>query len=190
MMSLRSFGNFANGLNRVILETNRNYTTPEAFTDSYALAMSKQMAVPLLVHTVPKPASVVQRRVPSVITKLPKVAFWLLVAANTAFILLGLVIPVMAIKVASPKIHQVQIRLSTAGLAAQLFHPQHARRQAGDDKRLFRENSKGGPSGKARRVGVQCTSDGGAEFVTHDGLDKSRSFDEEETLVLRQTHTL
>lgn len=190
MMSLRSFGNFANGLNNVLLESNRNYTTPEAFIDTYALAMSKHMAVPLVVHTVPAPANVVQRRVPAVITKLPKVALWLLVAANTAFAILGSIIAVLAMRVTSPNVHQIQIRLSTAGIAAQLFNPQHSRRKAKDDKALFEETSKNKLLRVTRRVGVQSTSAGGAEFFVHDGISKPKSLDEEDSLALRHTHTL
>ena len=112
-MSLDSASGAAVNLNLVMMEVNQNYTTPEAFIATYQRSMSKYMSPPLIVHTVSERADYGHRRVTSVITRLPKVALWLLVVANSTFAILDLVIAIIAIHAASPTTHQAQIRLST-----------------------------------------------------------------------------
>jgi hypothetical protein len=80
--------------------------------------------------------------------------------------------------------------LSTSGLAAQLFEPQHARREAESDTELFEENVGENRIVDEIRVGVQCTKLGGAEFVAQETLDKVVWVDDQETLTVRQTHML
>ncbi|KAF9701743.1 hypothetical protein EKO04_000960 [Ascochyta lentis] len=190
MHSLNSLSGMDVGRNQVVFEINENRTTPDAFIRNFELSMSKVMSAPLVVHTVPVSAGLVQRRATKVITKLPKLALWLLVASNLLFALLGLVLAVLALKATSPDTRQIQIRLSTAGLAAQLFNPRHAQCKVKDDSNLFKENWRDGQVANEVKVGVRRTSAGGVEFTKHEAVDKARPFDEEDTLVLRQTHTL
>ena len=190
MTSLASLNFRTLGNNFVVFEVNRNLTTPEAFIETYALSMSKRMSVPLVVHTVPAPAILVQRRVTSVVTKLPKLALWLLVVANLFFALLGLVLAILALKVTSPKVHQVQIRLSTAGLVAQLFDPGHAQSEAKNDEKLFERDIRGKTVVNEVVVGVQCTASGGAEFVTEEFFGKEVLGHDEETLALQDEDTV
>jgi hypothetical protein len=81
----------------------------------------------------------------------------------------------MAIRATTPKVHQVHVRLTTAGLAAQLFDWQHARKAVKDDRKLFKENTeeKHGNTVATKRVTVRCSAPGGAEFVTADVLGTS-----------------
>jgi hypothetical protein len=70
MTSLASLRFRALGNTLVMFEVNRDSTFPKVFMETYATSMSKRMRVPLVVHTVPAPATLAQRRVTSVITKL------------------------------------------------------------------------------------------------------------------------
>ncbi|KAF2821695.1 hypothetical protein CC86DRAFT_470389 [Ophiobolus disseminans] len=173
MPSVSSGGYFTDLTNQVLRETNKNLTTPEAFVKQYELAMSKAYLVWLVTHTVPAPADLVQRRETKVITRLPATALWLLVAANLLFALFAVVLSSMAIRETSPEVHQVHTRLSTAGLAAQLFDWKHSRKPAQGDFELFQENNtaKTEEPSLRKRVGVRCTDAGGAEFAAYDFVD-------------------
>jgi hypothetical protein len=190
MMSLDTVNKMATGKNKVITQVNSNITTPEVFIKEYEYTISKQMGIPLIVHTEAVPAILTQRRKASVITRLPKVALWLLVVANLLFALLGCVLASLAFKATSPEVHQVHVRLSTAGLAAQLFDPQHARREGNNDGELFREKSRDEKMACDKRVGIRRTVHGGAEFVAHDTGDDASMEAGGETLALRHTRTL
>lgn len=190
MMSLDSVNKMSTGKNKVLTQVNSNITTPEAFIKEYEYTISKQLGIPLVIHTEPAPATNTQRRKASVITRLPKVALWLLVVANLLFALLGCILTSLALKATSPEVHQVHVRLSTAGLAAQLFDPQHARREAKNDAELFREKSRDEKMGYDKRVGVRRTVHGGAEFVAHDTSTDASMEAGDETLTLRHTRTL
>ncbi|KAJ8108294.1 hypothetical protein OPT61_g8272 [Boeremia exigua] len=188
MVSLASVGKFITGRNKVSLQANYNRTTPEAFIQKYELSMSKQMSVPLVVHTVPAPALLTQRRSLAIITRLPKLALWLLIASNILFAVFGLVLAILAIKATSPDVHQVHVRLSTAGLAAQLLDTQHARQAVKNDARLFEEFDNKKAPGFRKQVALRRTDLGGAEFVA---TMKSPEADIEggrQRLLQRQTH--
>jgi hypothetical protein len=190
MMSLESVRKMTTGKNKVITQANNNITTPEAFIKEYEYSISKQMSVPLIVHTEPSPATLTQLRKASVITRLPKVALWLLVVANLVFALLGCILALLALRATSPEVHQVHVRLSTAGLAAQLFDPQHARCEGKNDAALFREKNRDEKMGLDKRVGIRRTVHGGAEFVAHDTSDYASMEAGGEGLALRHTRTL
>jgi hypothetical protein len=162
-----SFNDFA--INIASTETNKNRTTPEDYLARFELAISKVWAVPLVTQTVSRPVEIAQRRGTKVITKLSVAALWLLVVANMLFALFALVLAILATQSTAPEIHQVQTRLCTAGIVAQLFDPDHARRAAEGDYELFREEVAGDERERvAKRVYVRRTLPGGAEFVTHD----------------------
>ncbi|KAF1937843.1 hypothetical protein EJ02DRAFT_514911 [Clathrospora elynae] len=169
-----------------------NHTTPDDFIAVYEMSISKALALPLVVHTVPAPPDLVQRRVTKIITKLPAIALWLLVTSNLFFALFGLVLSVLAIRATSPEVHQIHTRLTTAGLAAQLFDWQHARRAAKNDQELFTENlNNGSKKGVEKRISVRATATGGAEFLTENVLSTVTSLeDEEQVLFLRSTQKL
>lgn len=172
--------------NFVVFEVNRNVTTPDTFIEAYATSMSKRMSVPLVVHTVLAPATLVQRRVTSVVTKLPKLVLWLLVVVNLLFALLGSVLGILALRATSPEVHQVQIRLSTAGLAAQLFDPEYAQRVALNYEKLFKENDRDTSPARGLVVGIQRTPSGSAEFATEQVHGKTVMDDDEELLVMHE----
>lgn len=178
------------GLDSLLVETNRQYITPENFVTTYEQAMSKVMSVHLIVQTVLERVLYVHRRAPAVITRLLKVALWLLVVANSMFAFLGLAIAFIECKAASPRIHQPQIRLSTPGLAAQLFTSLYARREAKNDFQLFQQENNSVLGTDITRVHIRPTSFGGAEFVANDARTKVDLPDKAETLRLRVTHTL
>jgi hypothetical protein len=181
---------FSAQLQTVQLKSTQNLTTPEAFVKSFELAISKAFASWLVVHTVPTPVGLAQRRVTKIVTRLPVIAFWLLVTANILFALFGLILAVLAALATSPEVHQVHTRLSTAGLAAGLFDWQHSQRAAKSDSELFIENTTENNSVDCRkRIGVRCTAFGGAEFVTHDVLGISTK-DNEQSRPLQTRQTL
>ncbi|KAH6644208.1 hypothetical protein C7974DRAFT_439475 [Boeremia exigua] len=189
-LSIEAVGTLAVGSNSALASVNHNYTTPEAFVTTYEQSMSKSMSVPLITYTVPEQAIYAHRRVTSVITRLPKVALWLLVVANSIFTVLGLAIAVIAAKAASPRTHQAQIRLSTSGLAAQLFASPHARREAKNDAELFQQGKRSVVGIDTKKVRMRSTSLRGAEFVTVDAVVDVEDQSGEETLGLRSTHTI
>jgi hypothetical protein len=177
-------------MTEALIQITNNLTTTEAWIKSYELAISKQMSTPLVLHTIPAPATLVQRRKTAVITRLPKAALWLLIVANLLFAILGCVLAVLAIKATSPEVHQVHVRLSTAGLAAQLFDASQAQHRANNDKELFRETVKEEMSLPGKRVCLKHTVHGGVKYVTHDATDGALLEANSETWTLRQTHTL
>lgn len=189
MLSLDTIGRMTQGKQRMMAQANANRSTPESLVRQYELSASIAMAVPLAAHSVPAPAVLVQRRRNAVITQLPKLALWLLIASNLLFALLGCILALLALKATSPEVNQVYIRLNTTGLAAQLFDPQSARRKGAGDTDLFRENHREEEGFLAKRVGVKRTAHGGAEFVVFDTGDETKMRDGSE-LTLRHTFTL
>ncbi|KAF1840313.1 uncharacterized protein K460DRAFT_421289 [Cucurbitaria berberidis CBS 394.84] len=190
MMGVNAFGFMGHLVNEVYSEANRNLTSPALFIEQYEKEISRALITPLITHTVPAPARLVQRRRAKVITKLPVVALWLLVIANSTFALLGLILACIAFRATSPVVHQVHTRLTTAGLAAQLFDWEHARRAAKDDKELFKENlGEYAEKGVQKRVIVKCTAPGGAEYVIENGLMPILE-DEEQARPLQSRQTL
>lgn len=135
-----SFGGvFVGLLTKVFGEVNRdrNNHTPAQFTKNYELEISKALISNLIAHSIAVPVDLVQLRRNEVNTRLPASALWLLVTANVLFVLLAIVIAVCAVKSASFEVQQAQLRLSSAGLAAQLFSPETAQRAATNDFDLF-----------------------------------------------------
>jgi hypothetical protein len=160
----------SNSANRVFQEVNREQSqlTPSTLQNRYEIEMSKAMIQSLVVHSVPAPANAVQLRRNEVITRLPALALWLLVAGNILFVLLAIAMAVCAIKFSSQEVHQAQLRLSSAGLAAQLFGPDTAQRAARDDFELFHGAEVGdadAPEKTNSSVDIRSTALGGAEFV-------------------------
>jgi hypothetical protein len=148
-------------------EASRNFTGPHEYIAIWELYISKAFTLPLVMHTVPASPNFVQKRIVSIITKLPAAALWLLVIANLVFTILGLVLATLAVRATSPEVHQVHTRLTTAGLAAQLFDGQHARKAAKTDSELFEENMPNdGKTAVRKQVSIKSTASSGAEFVT------------------------
>jgi hypothetical protein len=190
MPSLSSLGFLVSSRIRASQEIINYLTTFEAYIKSYELAISKRLTTPLVVHTIPAPAIITQRRKNTVITRLPRSALWLLVVANMLFAIFGCVLAILAIKATDPEVHQVHLRLSTAGLAAQLFDAPHAQQPANKDVELFRENSREVTFRPSKKVCLEPTVHGGAKFSTRDAGKGALVEANRETLPLRQTHTL
>jgi hypothetical protein len=188
MPSLASVGLMT--MSRGLVQIMDNLTTPEAWIKSYELSISKQISIPLVLHTIPAPATLAQRRNTAVITRLPKAALWLLITANLLFAIFGCVLATLAMKVTSPEVHQIHVRLSTAGLAAQLFDASKAQYRANDDKGLFRETSKERMGLPGKRTCLKHTAHGGMEYITHNAADGALLEPASEAWTLRQTHTL
>jgi hypothetical protein len=162
MLSLDTLGFYTTGKSQSQRAVNRDPSSIGKVLAVYELGMSKAFAVPLVAHTVPTSPSIAQRRVSSIITKLPVVALWLLVG-KPSLRGFGLVLAVLAIRAASPEVQQAHTRLTTAGLAAQLFDWQHARKEAQNDRELFQETAeKDSKETFRKRVSVKCTAPGGA----------------------------
>jgi hypothetical protein len=160
-------------LGNVLDEVNRDVKslTLAQYTKRYEIEMSKAMLTTLVAFSVPAPVDRILLRVNDVITRLPAVALWLLLSGNALFALLAVVITVCALKSASVDVHQVHLRLSSAGLAAQLFSPESAEQTAKEDSDLFHQRDLEGDSEETllegtARVQIHGSTLGGAKFVT------------------------
>jgi hypothetical protein len=173
MVTLPSLYYMPGQFDDVLREASLELSTPASFLAAIEIGMSKVQTLPLAAQTIGREARLVKRRVSKVITSLPKAALWGLVVANMLFSLLGFTITVMALMATSPSVHQVRIRLSVAGLVAQLFETQHSERAVDDDVDLFKKGPTGDgerDGGGAVKVGVRRTDTGGSLFtiVGHD----------------------
>lgn len=89
-----------------------------------------------------------------------------MVAGNALFALLAIALQVCALKLASAEVHQVQLRLSPAGLAVQLFETRAAEQAARDNfDLLHRRDVDDEEHGAMSIVEIGNTPLGGAEFV-------------------------
>ncbi|KAJ4404401.1 hypothetical protein N0V91_005922 [Didymella pomorum] len=129
--------------------------------------MSKAMLITLVAFSIPAPVDQVHIRANEVVTRLPAVALWLLLSGNALSALLALVITVCALKSASADVLQVQLRLSSAGLAAQLFSPESAEQSAREDFDLFHQRGVAQEELEdTAQVRIRRSPFGGAKFVT------------------------
>ncbi|KAF3042334.1 hypothetical protein E8E12_002640 [Didymella heteroderae] len=169
-MMASSYSNpFRLKMNEVYQEVNSNTTTitPEEVTKRYELEMSKALISGLIVNTVALPVDAAQLRRNEVVTRLPAVALWFLVSTNFLFMLLAISLAIWATRSSSTEVHQAQLRLSSAGLAAQLFSHQTSTLAVKDDFELFhdKENIIEGEEEKLPLVTICSSALGGAEFV-------------------------
>ncbi|ORY07935.1 hypothetical protein BCR34DRAFT_590145 [Clohesyomyces aquaticus] len=143
--------------------------SPSGFIRSFELGMAKAYSFPLASQLSSRPALEVQERTSKVVTRLPMSALWFLVLANLSYAVLGLALAVWAmLRVSrSPEAHQVQMRLSVAGLAAALFDREMFEQEAETDEGLFEEKRRMG-IGAGKRVGVRMTEMGGSAFEVVD----------------------
>ncbi|KAJ4382433.1 hypothetical protein N0V86_002768 [Didymella sp. IMI 355093] len=185
MMASSYSNSFRMKMNEVYngVNTNRTHVTPEEMTKRYELEMSKALMSGLIVNTVPVPVERAQLRGNEVVTRLPAVALWLLVSVNVLFMLLAIGLAVWGTRSSSAEVHQVQLRLSSAGLAAQLFSYQTSTLAASDDFELFHtdENIIEGEDQKMPLVTICSSAMGGAEFVVH-STDRESNNSEQERL--------
>lgn len=172
MSSLPSLYYMPGQFDDVMREASLELSTPESFLAAIEIGVSKVLTLPIAAQTIGREAHLVQRRVSKVITSLPKFALWGLVVANLLFSVLGFTLTVLALMATSPNVHQVRVRLSIAGLVAQLFKTHHSGRAVEDDVDLFKNGGREGEGINARdvKVGVRRTDTGGSLFtvVSHD----------------------
>lgn len=138
---------------------------PQELVDNTALTTSKAFLVPFAGVTAQRPALQVQQRTSQVVTRVPKSAIWMLIAANLLFAVFALVMAGMAYAASSIDAHQVHTRLSIAGMAAQLFEQPQAHAKVSKADELFEKHAAEG-SGKIRAVRIERTDSGGALFGT------------------------
>jgi hypothetical protein len=175
MPSARTVGRIVPYLAEAQIYASKNLSTTQRFVTNYELAMSKAYASWLSMHTVSAPAHLVQKRITKVITKLPAAALWLLITINLLYVLYTIALTILALRASSPEVYQIYMRLTTAGVAAQLFDWKHSCGPAKCEFELFREHD-----GEVRkRVGFKLTDNGGAEFVSHK-VDEPRDVGGEE----------
>jgi hypothetical protein len=185
MMASSYSNSFRMKMNEVYngVNTNRTQVTPEEITTRYELEMSKALVSGLIVNSISVPVETAQLRRNEVVTRLPAVALWLLVSANVLFMLLAIGLAVWGTRSSSTEVYQVQLRLSSAGLAAQLFSHQTSTLPTSDDFDLFHanENIIEGEDEKMPLVTICTSAIGGAEFVVQ-SPDKESTYSEQERL--------
>jgi hypothetical protein len=100
------------------------------------------------------------------VTRLAALALWAVVAGNALFALLAIALRVCALNLASAEVHQVQLRLSPAGLAVQLFETRAAEQAARDNfDLLHRRDVDDEEHGAMPIVEIGNTPLGGAELL-------------------------
>jgi hypothetical protein len=124
---------------------------------------SQKLIAPFAGASINQPATHAQTRALRVVTKVPKVAVWILIAANMLFTLLAFVTAVVALKSTSTDVHQVHTRLSISGLAAQLFEQKQAQHKVIRPAQLFEKHAEETP-GRSQTVRIQRTENGGTMF--------------------------
>ena len=109
-------------------------------------------------------AHLVQSRITKLVSRVPKTVLWILVTANSVYVVIAIALAVLALWVTSDNcdVSQVRIRLSVVGLASQLLEGPVSERAVKDDKELF-ENQSANYS-EQKKVKVTITEEGGAAF--------------------------
>ena len=148
---IRKAGNLAENVNDFL------QITSDSISEHYVAAIASQAS--------PRPALLVQNRTSKVISRVPKISLWVLVTANTLYILLAIMLSIYAWLATSTStdVHQLRTRLSVTGIAAQLFEGPYAERRVKDDKELFEKPSR--VNSEFKRVEVHRTAGGGTTFV-------------------------
>jgi hypothetical protein len=96
------------------------------------------------------------------VSRVPKHPFYLLISINIAFIVLGLLLVILA-AMTSREGRQAQYRLTIAGIVANLFDRENARKESTAIEQLFGEYH---GIGDPVRVGIDRTSKGGFAWST------------------------
>ncbi|KAI8632831.1 hypothetical protein F5Y19DRAFT_462619 [Xylariaceae sp. FL1651] len=135
-------------------------TSEQDLADQYALSYSKA-ALGLGAQSVQlAPALAVQERSEILVTRLPMAPLFALIAANLAFVLLGIALTYGALTTSGGSVRDVQARLSIAGLVADRFERSKTSDPAGSIDELFAEYS-GSPSSV---VALEQTPGGGFAY--------------------------
>jgi hypothetical protein len=142
-------------------------SSPSAFISAFEIGMSKAYSFPLASQLSSRASLSAQVRSSKVVTRLPVAALWTLVVANVGFAILGVGLAIWAMRLASPAVHQTQMRLGVAGLAAALFDRETFEQSARGDNGLFSEKSERGAV-DAKRIGFKQTETGGSTFAVYD----------------------
>ena len=110
---------------------------------AYSRAVSRAYISEMASMTERRPALSAQSRVSRVVTKVPKLAVWLLVSANILFMLHGIVFAGLAVVATSPSVYQLALRLNITGLTALGFEGAFALNKAKESRDLFEEHGGG-----------------------------------------------
>jgi hypothetical protein len=105
--------------------------------------MARNYIAPIGSQSTSRSALSVQTRVTKIVSRVPKIALWLLVSTNILYTILAISLAILALLVASPDTYQLRIRLSGVGLAAQLFEGAFSERAVKNEKELFENQGKG-----------------------------------------------
>jgi cell division protein FtsL len=162
MPNAQMWGQTGMFMNNVIGVANAIAHSEEEFTQSYKREIARGYATSLATQLSERPALLVQTRSSKIVSKVPKAALWLLVTANLVFAIIAISLTALAISVISSDVHQLRLRMSIAGLTAQLFEGEHAERKVKEEEGLFEEHQSG--VSDVKRVGVSRTTKGGVKF--------------------------
>ena len=98
----------------------RKGSNVEEYIKLWSFGMSQYLLGPIAGQAKFQNAIRIQERKQVIVTKIPKSALWTLVGANLLFAIMGITLAILALLATSDRVHQVQTRLSIAGITAQI----------------------------------------------------------------------
>ena len=110
-----------------------------------------------------------QTRQTKLVSRIPKVPLYFLIALNVVYAILGMVLAVAALASGPHTNNDVRERLSVAGLVAYCFEGTRAQRPVEKRRQMFAEHDNGGTS----RIGVERSAYDGWEYTLRQGLPKN-----------------
>ncbi|ORX97952.1 hypothetical protein BCR34DRAFT_158720 [Clohesyomyces aquaticus] len=158
MPSAYVWGNMGDAFSTAVDDANQAQSSTHDMVNAYSLAMSHRFVATLSGQLNERASPKVQRGDSLLITQTSKAAFWCLVLLNLLFALFGIILAGIALFISSVDVHQIQMRLSIAGLTAEVFEKAHSQKAAKSETDLFPENDK---EPTTRRIGVRRTDTGG-----------------------------
>ncbi|KAF2731951.1 hypothetical protein EJ04DRAFT_554397 [Polyplosphaeria fusca] len=160
MPTFPAFGLLDSEMPEVIYDANDQTATPDTMIAGYTFGMSRSFLAHIGGQSSPRPAIRAQTRVPRLIAKVGKAALWALISSNFIYAIVGVALAIGALRVRSKSVMGFRSRLTTGGLAAEIFEKPFSDRHADDEWELFQESD----GLKTARIGAEGTERGGTTF--------------------------
>ena len=153
-----------NGLTFINTAASNAYKSADDYLERISRGLAKLDLAGIASVADTRPTHVAQSRITKLVSRVPKTVLWVLVTANSLYIVIAIALAALALWVTSDNrdVSQIRTRLSVVGLAAQLLEGPFSERAVKDDKELF-ENQSANYS-EQKKVKVKITEEGGATF--------------------------